>query len=89
MAIPLVEIVNPTTGRKGRVAATSRAAQAYRRPPSSQRADIKGQLPDDAPNRGASTQTWQSYGTDHGLSPDQAEAMTRDDLVAHFTITES
>lgn len=34
MAVEMVEIVNPETGLKGLVAATSKAARLYQRPPS-------------------------------------------------------
>lgn len=88
MPVPLVEIVNPN-GRKGHVAATSRAAQAYKRPPSAERSTAGGDLPPDAPARNASTDTWRAYALTNGLTSQQVEDMTRDDLVAHFTTTAS
>lgn len=81
MAIPLVEIVNPVTGRKGYVAATSRAAQVYKTPPSARAASAaRGEKP--AAN--ASTEMWRAYGLAHGLPPEQVNEMTRDQLVDHF-----
>jgi hypothetical protein len=97
--IELVEIVNPVTGRKGKVAATSRAATKYRQPPS-QRAvdepsvdpDLPANLGPAQPARNASTEEWRAYASDprtpNGLSPDEAEQLGRDELIDHFN-TES
>lgn len=92
----LVEIVNPN-GRKGLVAVTSRAARLYKRPPSARGQQSEPpELPDlalaapyieagELPPGNASTETWQAYGLAKGLPSEQVTAMTRDQLVDHFT----
>lgn len=37
------------------------------------------------PRRNASAEEWRRFGTEHGLSKDQVDAMSRDELVEHFT----
>jgi hypothetical protein len=38
------------------------------------------------PRKSASTETWRQFAVDHGgMHEDDAKAMTRDELVAHFT----
>lgn len=37
------------------------------------------------PRKSASTETWRLFAVDHGMHEDDAKAMTRDELVAHFT----
>jgi hypothetical protein len=37
------------------------------------------------PRKSASTETWRLFAVDHGMHEDAAKAMTRDELVAHFT----
>ena len=37
------------------------------------------------PRKSASTDTWRAFAVDHGMREDDAKAMTRDELVAHFT----
>lgn len=78
MAVELVEIVNPSTGRKGIVASTSSAAATYKRPPSARQEGIEPSLPGgvidprlgnepeslDAPAKNASTEAWVAYATD-------------------------
>lgn len=96
----LVEIVNPN-GRKGLVAVTSRAARLYKRPPSARgqhggRESQEPVLPDlrlaapyiesgELPPGNATTETWRAYGLAKGLPSEQVTAMTRDQLVDHFT----
>lgn len=81
MAIEIVEIVNPN-GRKGLVAATSAAAAHYDRPPSSQQAETEG---DGMPAGNASAEAWRTYAVDvRGMSPDDANAKGRDELVALY-----
>lgn len=99
MAVELVEIVNPSNGRKGIVSATSPAAAAYKRPPSARQEGLvpvqpggvvdprlSGELP--RPGKNASHEAWVEYSTHHatpnGLSSDEAGQMSRDELVAHF-----
>lgn len=93
MAVELIEIVNPN-GRKGKVAATSRAAATYKQPPSARRADRSGedargdstQRPTVAiPGGNASTDDWRAFGLAQGLTSEQVESMSRDELRDHFT----
>lgn len=37
------------------------------------------------PRKSASTDVWRAFAVDHGMHEDDAKAMTRDELVAHFT----
>ncbi len=37
------------------------------------------------PRKSASTDTWRLFAVEHGMHEDGAHAMTRDELVAHFT----
>lgn len=77
MAVELVEIVNPTTGRKGLVAATSRAAAAYKQPPSArtpkpneapgpaeQTVDTTPPQAPEKPGKNGSKDEWVAYATD-------------------------
>lgn len=42
-------------------------------------------IPDEAlPAKSATKADWKAYAAGHGLTEDEAEAMTRDQLVAHF-----
>lgn len=41
--------------------------------------------PELMPARNASTDEWRAFGLERGLSSEQADDMSRDDLVAHFT----
>ncbi|WP_193613161.1 hypothetical protein [Nocardioides lijunqiniae] len=97
--VDLVEIVNPANGRKGIVSATSRAATAYKRPPSARTGDAEPVQPAAAvdprlgeplelPAKNASTEAWVEYATHpatpNGLSSDEAAQMGRDDLAARF-----
>jgi hypothetical protein len=87
VATKLVEIVNPN-GRKGWVAETSAAAAAYTRPPSA--LDEPQQLVEAAPEgvevpaSNASTEAWRTYAVAAGMSQDEADQMSRDQLVAHY-----
>lgn len=48
--------------------------------------DVDGDGVDEVlPRRSASTDTWRAFAVDHGMHEDDAKAMTRDELVAHFT----
>lgn len=49
--------------------------------------DVDGDGVDEVlPRRSASTDTWRQFAVDHGgMHEDDAKAMTRDELVAHFT----
>lgn len=83
MAVERVTIVNPNR-RKGVVAATSKAAREYRRTPGSRSGGPEAEA--QMPAKNASTQAWRNYATKHrGLSTDQAESLSRDELVARFT----
>lgn len=82
MAVEMVEILNPN-GRKGRVPATHPRFAHFKRPPSARYPNG-----DAAPAASASTEVWRSYAVSKGLPGDEAEAMTRGELVAHFTQTE-
>lgn len=82
MAVKLVQIVNPN-GRKGWVAETSRAAEVYKRPPSTRTEQEPGDG-DGLPAKNASTETWRAYATAHGMSAEDADQMSRDDVVAHY-----
>ena len=81
MAVPLVQITNPN-GRKGWVPATHPRLHLFGRPPSTRHP--RGDVP---PKRNASLSVWRSYAASQGLPGDEAEQMTRDDLVARFTTT--
>lgn len=96
--IEMVEIVNPN-GRKGKVAATSKAAQLYRQPPSAQRdaepaptPELPVNLGPAMPAKNAKHELWIAYATDprtpNGLSSEDAEQMSRDELVDHFNTSE-
>jgi hypothetical protein len=37
------------------------------------------------PRRNASAEEWRKFGMEHGLSQDEVDGMSRDDLVEHFT----
>jgi hypothetical protein len=37
------------------------------------------------PRKSASTEAWRAFAVDNGMSQEQASALSRDDLVAHFT----
>jgi hypothetical protein len=37
------------------------------------------------PRRNASAEEWRRFGIEHGLSQDEVDGMSRDDLVEHFT----
>jgi hypothetical protein len=91
----LVEIINPANGRKGKVAATSKAASLYRQPPSARQGDTPAPEPDlpanlgpEKPAKSASTELWRDYASDPrtpgALSPDEAAEMSRDELANHF-----
>lgn len=84
MAVKTVEIVNPN-GRKGRVAATYQpyVDGAFKLAPS--RRFPNGEA---APAANASTDVWRSYAVSQGLPGDEADAMTRDELVARFNSKE-
>jgi hypothetical protein len=48
--------------------------------------DIDGDGVDEVlPRKSASTETWRQFAVEHGMHEDDARAMTRDELVAHFT----
>jgi hypothetical protein len=48
--------------------------------------DIDGDGVDEVlPRKSASTETWRQFAVEHGMQEDDARAMTRDELVAHFT----
>jgi hypothetical protein len=48
--------------------------------------DVDGDGVDEVlPRKSASTDTWRAFAVDHGMHEDDAKAMTRDELVAHFT----
>jgi hypothetical protein len=48
--------------------------------------DIDGDGVDEVlPRKSASTDTWRAFAVEHGMHEDDAKAMTRDELVAHFT----
>ena len=87
MAVRLVQIINPN-GRTGWVAETSTAAAEYERPPS---APDDPQQPVEAapegvgqPASNASTQAWREYAVAAGMPLDEADQMSRDQLVAHY-----
>ena len=81
MAVRLVEVVNPN-GRKGWVAATYRPLiEGSFRPLPSQRHPHGGA----PPALSASTEVWRSYAVSQGLPGDEADAMTRDEIVARLT----
>lgn len=47
--------------------------------------DVDGDGVDEVlPRKSASTETWRLFAVDHGMHEDDAKAMTRDELVAHF-----
>lgn len=96
-----VTIINPANGRKGRVAASSKAAAVYNTPPSERTpvpegppAEVPVNLlpPLEMPGKNGSTEEWRTYATDsrnpQALSSDTADQMTRDDLVAYFDKSE-
>ena len=84
MAVPMRTIVN-ANGRKGRVAATypPLVAGELKLAPKERRAQAED--PDQMPAKSASTEAWRSYAVRNGLTSDEAEALTRDELVAQFT----
>jgi hypothetical protein len=43
---------------------------------------------DKPPRRNGSAEAWRAYAIEHGLSAEEAEALTRDQLVERFTSTE-
>lgn len=48
--------------------------------------DVDGDGVDEVlPRKSASTETWRAFAVEHGMHEDDAKAMTRDELVAHFT----
>jgi hypothetical protein len=48
--------------------------------------DVDGDGVDEVlPRKSASTDTWRAFAVEHGMHEDAAKAMTRDELVAHFT----
>lgn len=68
MPIELVEIVNPN-GRKGRVAATSPAAKAYKRSPSTRDTATRQEpvYPTGAPVEAWTARQLTAYAADHGI----------------------
>ena len=50
-----------------------------------ERAETDGGKP---PRRNGSVQAWRDYATAHGMSAEEAESLTRDQLVERFTSTE-
>lgn len=93
MAVELVEIVNPTTGRKGLVSAKSRAASAYKQPPSARvpRANEAPGHSDQAvvdttppaglvkPGKNGSKDEWVAYATDPA-TPNGLSSETADQM---------
>lgn len=50
---------------------------------------LEGEPPADAlPKKSASTETWREYATAHGMDADEADQLSRDQLVERFTNTE-
>jgi hypothetical protein len=48
--------------------------------------DIDGDGVDEVlPRKSASTETWRQFAVEHGMSEDDANGKSRDELVAHFT----
>lgn len=95
MAVQLVKIVNAN----GRIALVPETYPPLvrgdvRRAPSQRAAETPVNLapedggPEPVPARNASTDVWRDYATSNGLSSEEADAMSRDDLVAHFTSEE-
>lgn len=93
MAVELVEIVNPN-GRKGRVAATSAAARAYKQPPSADRTEVAPSAAPapvepvvvtepptgpQMPGRNASKPEWVAYAT-HQSTPNRLSAEVVDQM---------
>lgn len=87
MAVQLVQIVNPN-GRKGWVAETSHTAAVYKRPPSAlaEPQQLVEAAPEgvEVPARSASTEAWRDYAVAAGMPQDEADQMSRDQLVAHY-----
>lgn len=49
-------------------------------------ADVDGDgLVDELPKRSATTEAWRQFAVEHGMSAEEADAMTRDQLVEHYT----
>jgi hypothetical protein len=49
-------------------------------------ADVDGDgIEEVLPRRNASAEEWRRFAVEHGLSQDEADAKTRDELVEHFT----
>jgi hypothetical protein len=49
-------------------------------------ADVDGDgVVDELPKRSASTEAWRAFAVEHGMTAEDAEAMTRDQLVEHYT----
>lgn len=49
-------------------------------------ADVDGDgAVDDLPKRSASTEVWRTFAVEHGMPAEQADALTRDQLVEHYT----
>lgn len=43
---------------------------------------------DELPKKSASTDAWRAYAVKHGMSAEEADAFTRDQLVERFVVTE-
>lgn len=86
MPVPRVKIVNEN-GRVGYVAATyPPLVRGGLRVAPSQAAGLNSGEPVSAvPARNASHEAWVAFASEHGLSSDEAAAMTRDELVAHYS----
>jgi len=94
MAVELVQITNPN-GSTGWVSETypglgddAQGAVSTPTPPPEYPVNLSpGEPggPPEQPARNASTESWRDYATRNGLTFEQADAMSRDELVAHFT----
>lgn len=91
MAVRMVRIVNDN-GRTGLVPETHpRVVDGSLRLAPSQRSEQPANLSpaqggqEPMPARNASTDAWREYARQQGLSRDEADAKSRDELVAYFT----
>lgn len=65
-------------------------AQGYGVEPVAELAEPEPAEPADSrPARNASTEAWRAYATEHGLTADDANELTRDQLVELFTTEET
>lgn len=97
MAVPMRTIVN-ANGRKGRVAETYpplvagdlKLAPSDRIPDKAfeDDPDVVAAFDEPIPAKNAGADVWRTYAVSQGLTDDEAEAMSRDDLVAMFTTKE-